>query len=205
MKAFALAALLLLAACSRATDSAPAPTTAATPSATPAQPADPGLASDLVGTTPPAWTTGEWLNSPPLTQAGLRGRVVLVRWFMSPSCPMCSASAPALETLHKEYGGKGLTVIGMYHHKEDTPLAPGEVAGYVKSYGFDFPVAVDPEWTTLKAWWLSGHDRDFTSVSFLLDKRGEVRGIHKGGRMAPGEADYLAMKRGIEKLLTEPI
>ena len=202
MKALALAALLLLSACSRAADVAP--TTAATSPAN-RGPADPALASDLVGTTPPTWTTGEWLNSPPLTQAGLRGRVVLVRWFMSPSCPMCSATAPALETLHREFGDKGLTVIGMYHHKEETPLAPGEVAGYVKTYGFDFPVAVDPDWTTLKAWWLSGHDRDYTSVSFLLDKRGQVRGIHKGGRMAPGEPDYLAMKRGIEKLLAEPI
>jgi hypothetical protein len=45
--------------------------------------------------------------------------------------------------------------------------------------------------------------RDFTSVSFLIDRQGRVRGIHKGGRYAPGEADYDAIKRGIELLLAE--
>jgi len=30
-----------------------------------------------------------------------------------------------------------------------------------------------------------------------------VRGIHKGGRLALGEDDYRAMKRGVEVLLAE--
>ena len=64
--------------------------------------------------------------------------------------------------------------------------------------------ARDPEWTTLNSWWLAGHKRDFTSVSFLLDRQGRVRGIHPGGRYAPGDAAYEAMRRGIEKLLVEP-
>ena len=91
----------------------------------------------------------------------------------------------------------------MYHHKEAEPLKPGEYAAFVKAYGFAFPVALDPEWKTLKAWWLDGAQRDFTSVSFLIDRQSRVRGIHKGGRYAPGDADYEAMRRGIEVLLAE--
>ncbi len=151
----------------------------------------------------PSWTTEEWLNSAPLTLAELRGRVVLVRWFMGDACPMCSATAPSLNAFHRDYAAKGLTVVGLYHHKEVTPLAPGEYAGFIKTYGFEFPVARDPEWTTLKSWWLAGHERKFTSVSFLLDRQGRVRGIHQGGRYAPGDADYDAVKRGIETLLAE--
>jgi peroxiredoxin len=166
-------------------------------------PADPALDDALVGTAVPEWTTEEWLNTPPLTLHELRGRVVLVRWFMGTSCPMCSASAPSLSALDDQYASKGLTVIGMYHHKEDAPLKPGEYAGFAKAFGFHFPVARDPDWTTLKAWWLTGHERDFTSVSFLLDRQGRVRGIHPGGRMAPGEPAYESMRRGIEKLLAE--
>ena len=81
---------------------------------------------------------------------------------MITSCPLCSATAPSLSALHKEYASKGLTVIGMYHHKEDAPLKPGEYAAFANAYGFEFPVARDPDWTTLKAWWLTGHDRDYS-------------------------------------------
>ena len=166
-------------------------------------PADARLAHELVGTTPPAWTTEDWLNSPPLTVEGLRGRVVLVRWFMSPSCPFCSATAPALRELHHASAARGLTVVGLYHHKEAEPLRPAEYEGYVRSFGFDFPVARDPQWQTLERWWLRREKREFTSVSFLLDRHGVVRGIHPGGRYAPGDPDFDAMKRAIEVLLRE--
>jgi thiol-disulfide isomerase/thioredoxin len=166
--------------------------------------ADPALDHDLVGRTPSAWKTEAWVNSPPLTLGGLRGKVVLVRWFMGTSCPFCSATAPSLKKLHHDYADKGLVVIGMYHHKDDAPLTDAQYVEYVRSYGFTFPVARDPDWNTLRAWWLEGHDREFTSVSFLLDKSGRVRGIHPGGRYAPGDAAYEAMRRGIEKLLGEP-
>lgn len=200
-------ALLAISVC--ACTEASSPHAGGTSAPTPARssvvaPADPKLADPLVGTTPPAWTTEEWTNSTPLTLEGLRGRVVLVRWFAGTSCPMCSASAPSLRAFHHDYAARGLTVVGMYHHKEDGPLKPGEYASYVRSFGFDFPVARDPDWKTLKAWWLDGHDRDYTSVSFLLDREGRVRGIHQGGRLAPDEPDYEAMKRGIERLLGEP-
>jgi hypothetical protein len=55
-----------------------------------------------------------------------------------------------------------------------------------------------------EAWWLDGHDRRFTSVSFLIDRSGAIRHIHApnwGGRMAPGESDYNAMKDAIERYL----
>jgi peroxiredoxin len=204
-------AVLSCASCARVA-SDPGPTTASPPpgaSAIPAArlgrlvPADPALDDALVGTAVPEWTTEEWLNTQPLTLHELRGRVVLVRWFMGTSCPMCSASAPSLSALHDQYASKGLTVIGMYHHKEDEPLKAGEYAAFASAYGFHFPVARDPDWTTLKAWWLTGHERDFTSVSFLLDRQGRVRGIHPGGRMAPGEPAYESMRRGIVTLLAE--
>jgi hypothetical protein len=45
------------------------------------------------------------------------------------------------------------------------------VRGYVEHYQFRFPVAVDADWQTLKRWWLDGHERSWTSVSFLIDRR----------------------------------
>ncbi len=159
--------------------------------------------SDLIGTSPPAWDVRDWIGSPPLTLAGLRGKVVLVRWFTSPDCPYCHASAPALNRLHHDYGGRGLVVVGMYHHKSDQPLTLDGVRGWVREYGFQFPVGVDRDWRTLRRWWLDGPRRDFTSVSFLLDRRGVVRQIHPGGTLALDTPDFRSMQSKIEQLLAE--
>ena len=69
-------------------------------------------------------------------------------------------------------------VVGFYHHKAATPLDPAQVKGAAEEFGFRFPVAVDAEWKTLKRWWLATGDRRWTSVSFLLDRRGVVRFVH---------------------------
>jgi hypothetical protein len=49
------------------------------------------------------------------------------------------------------------------NHKDPEPLDVETVRGYVERYEFRFPVAVAPDWQTLKRWW--------TSVS-LIDRRG---------------------------------
>ncbi len=134
----------------------------------------------------------------------LRGKVVLVRWFMAPSCPFCSATAPALNRFDEEYRGRGLVVIGAYHHKDPEPLDVETVRGYVEHYRFRFPVAVDPDWQTLKRWWLDGHERSWTSVSFLIDRRGVIRHVHLGGKLAPDTDDFRVMRAKIEQLLLSP-
>jgi peroxiredoxin len=159
--------------------------------------------ADLIGTPAPPWEVTDWLNSPPLTLAALKGKVVLIRWFMSTDCPYCTATAPALNELHREFGGRGLIVVGMYHHKNAEPLDVKNVAGWAHDFGFRFPVAVDRDWRTLRRWWLNGGKRDFTSVSFLIDAKGIIRRIHPGGTMALGSKDYDGMKAAIENLLAE--
>ena len=159
--------------------------------------------SDLLGKVAPAWDVGPWFNSRPLRVEELRGKVVLVRWFMSTSCPYCSATAPALNQLDEDLRARGLTVVGMYHHKEPAPLDVEKVRGWVADFGFRFPVAVDRDWATLRRWWMKGGRRDFTSVTFLLDKKGLVRRIHPGGTLALGSPDYREMKKAIEALLVE--
>jgi peroxiredoxin len=162
-------------------------------------------ARDVIGRAPPAWHLEHWINSEPLTLSSLRGSVVLVRWFMSPECPYCSATAPSLNQLHARYKDRGLVVVGAYHHKRPEPLRPDDVAGYTAHYGFSFPVAIDADWRTLRAWWLGdGTRRRWTSVTFLIDRRGVVRHVHPGGRYAPGDADFATMRTWIEELLAEP-
>ncbi len=196
MRPVLLAALLGVAACSSSQ-----PLSLATLQAGPAP--GPREGDELLGTKARAWTVDHWLNSPPLALADLRGRVVLVRWFMSTECPLCSATAPSLRAFDEEYRGRGLSVIGMYHHKDPEPLDPAKVATYVKRYGYTFPVAIDTDWRTLKDWWLDGHERNFTSVSFLIDKQGTIRFIHPGGKYEPGSQGEREMRAKIETLLKE--
>ena len=203
--------VLALAACASASPpAAPAkPAVAASPSVTAsATPASAKRKTDdtLVGVIDqpaPPWQVSQWFNSPPLSLDQLRGKVVFVRWFMGPSCPFCSGTAPTLRALHERYGAKGLAVIGMYHHKEQTPLDARQVEGWVKHYGYEFPVAIDKDWTTLRKWWLDRHDRSFTSVSFLIDKAGVVRRVHLGGLIKPDGDDIAAISADVERLIAE--
>ncbi len=68
---------------------------------------------------------------------------------------------------------------------------------------FGVTARVDPEWQTLNKWWLDTGDRDFTSVSFLIDKAGRIQHIHPGGEYPKDSKDYQVMKAKIEELLKE--
>jgi len=166
----------------------------------------------ILGQPAPEWGPRAWLQGGPLELADLRGKVVLVRFFTSPECPFCSATAPSLNLLHRELGPAGLVVVGMFTPKpRPRPVPLDEVRGYVESYGFRFPVAMDDDWSALRALWLDRvPDAKFTSSSLVIDKRGIVRHVHPGGTFAkegddPKERrDYEALRTAIEKLLAEP-
>jgi peroxiredoxin len=184
--------------------SAGTPPSAATVVATPAfsvSPEGESAAASLVGTTPPEWQAERWMNSSPLRLTDLRGKVVLVRWWTA-DCPFCSASAPALRRFDHDYAARGLVVVGMYHHKGGDPFDPHVYEDTSKKYGFTFPVAFDPSWSTLKSW-LHGVDTGFTSVTFVLDKRGVVRHVHPGGQYVEGDSGYTKLRASIEALLAE--
>jgi peroxiredoxin len=157
----------------------------------------------LIGTPAPGWAVTNWLNSAPLELKDLKGKVVLVRWWTAPDCSYCRATAPALNEFFKSFHAQGLEVLGFYHHKARTPLRIADVKKVADEFGFKFPVAVDPDWKTVRRWWLDQGDHSFTSVSFLIDKQGIIRHIHPGGEYVKGDKDYVAMKAKIDELLKE--
>lgn len=154
-----------------------------------------------LGTKPPEWELTDWLNSKPLALKDLAGKVVLVRWWTGPGCALCEATAPALNEFHALYKDKGLVVIGAYHHKSPEPLDPAKVKDAAAKLGFAFPVAIDPDWKTLTRWWLDGGKRRYTSVTFLLDRKGVVQHVHPGGQFVKGDDGYRAIKEKIEATL----
>lgn len=195
----ALPLLLLLSACA-ATDER-----ASTPAGSVRVAIGPGSdtidATTIVGKPAPAWDV-DWMGAAAVEVGALRGQVVLVRWFTE-GCPYCAATAPTLAALHDELAPRGLAVVGMYHHKSDEPLEPARVKALAERFHFRFPVAIDHDWKTLRAWWLDDHE-GWTSISFLIDRRGVVRFVHTGGQYEPGSADAAQMRRWIDELLAEP-
>lgn len=158
---------------------------------------------ELLGKALPEWQLADWQNSKPLKLRDLEGKIVLIRWWTGQGCSLCAATAPALNEFHQQYKDQGLVVVGVYHNKSDKRLNLTDVRDAASRLKFQFPIAVDHDWKTLNAWWLDGHTRRYTSVSFLIDRQGKVRHVHPGGIFAKGDEGYLALKQKIEELVGE--
>lgn len=143
---------------------------------------DPDSGDALLGTPAPEWAFTRWVRGGPLDLAKLRGKVVLVRWWTE-GCHFCRSTLPQLEKLQKQYGKDGLVVVGVFHPKpEPREVSNARIVSVAKELGFSGPIAFDRDWTTLGRYWLDGHpDRNWTSVSFLIDREGTLRWVHGGG------------------------
>ncbi len=168
--------------------------------------------AELIGNAAPDWQGLVWLEPEPRHLADLRGKVVLLRWWTD-TCPFCARSAPALVELHERYADRGLVVVGALHPKPlGRSITPEQARAAAERLGFEFPIALDPDWTVLHRYWLGGHRRRATSASFLIDRRGVIRYVHPGpafhrevfdGDEGPS-SDLIALQRAIERLLEEP-
>ena len=70
-----------------------------------------------------------------LGDALARGPVIAA--FFKVSCPTCQYTFPFLERIHKAYGNKNVTIVGVsQNEKKDT-------ASFIKEYGVTFPVLLD--------------------------------------------------------------
>jgi thiol-disulfide isomerase/thioredoxin len=213
---FALACSLVAIACGAAAEVSQPPE-----DAPPAAPDDEG---DRIGhpATPfevEGWIVdGEPAAPDAITLADLAGRVVVVR-FWTDTCPYCRATAPALAELDRDFGPRGVVVLGLHHPKPrpdpSTPIdldaESRRVAAIAEQMGLTFPIGLDRTWRTLDAWWLSHRSRAATSATFVLDRRGIIRWIHPGPEFHPGgpedhaqcRADYARLRETITALLDE--
>ena len=163
--------------------------------------AAPRTGQEKIGLPAPSFGLKQWVNSPPLDVEDLRGKVVLVRWWTD-TCELCAATAPALQHLQQEFGDKGLVVIGIFHPKPAGDWNVERVQRAVSKYQFTFPVALDGDWTALRRWWLDGANREYTSVSFILDKNGTIRYVHPGGEYheANGSRQHAMCERDFNQI-----
>lgn len=159
----------------------------------------------------PEWSPMKWWNSDSLSLKNLKGKIVLIRWWTN-GCQYCIQSAEALNDWYSTYRDSGFIVVGMYHPKPfPRELESNEVYFYLREKEFLFPIAEDAQWVNLTNYWLHSGNKEYTSVSFLLDQNGIIRWIHPGGEYHKNAEighesclrDYLSLDSAIVALLRE--
>lgn len=134
----------------------------------------------LIGKPAPEWKDIQWIQGGPLTLKDLRGKVVLLRFWLT-GCPYCIATAPALNEFHEKYHDKGFVVVGLHHPKSEQAKNPDTVREAIQKLGFHFPIGMDNFWETIHAYGVGSEFKNFTSVSFVIDQEGIIRFVHDGG------------------------
>jgi len=132
-----------------------------------------------------------WLNSPPLTPAQLRGKVVLVD-FWTYSCINCLRSLPYVRAWAEKYKDHGLVVIGVHAPEFAFEKDLNNVRRAVHDLHVTYPVAVD---NNLAIW--QAFNNEYWPAHYFIDAEGRIRAHHFG------EGDYDASERTIQKLLKE--
>jgi thiol-disulfide isomerase/thioredoxin len=130
-----------------------------------------------------------WLNSPPLSADGLRGKVVLVD-FCTYTCVNWLRTLPYLRAWNTKYREYGLVVIGAHTPEFDFEHDLDNVRRAIKAMRVDYPIAVDNEY----AIW-NGFSNQYWPALYLIDAKGETRFTHFG------EGAYDESEREIQKVL----
>src|SRR5882672_1926145 len=86
-----------------------------------------------------------WVNSPALTPAELRGKVVLVD-FWTYSCINCLRALPYVKAWYAKYKDHGLVVIGVHSPEFAFEKDPASVRRAVSELGVTYPVALDDDY-----------------------------------------------------------
>ena len=132
-----------------------------------------------------------WLNSPPLTPAGLRGTVVLVN-FWTYTCINWLRQLPYVRAWAEKYRSQGLLVLGVH-----TPEFPFEhdadnVRRAVKDMKIDYPVATDNGYEVWQAF-----DNHFWPALYFVDAQGRIRHHNFG------EGEYQQSEMVLQQLLVD--
>ena len=122
---------------------------------------------ELVGIT-------DWVNSPPLSLADLRGKVILVVFF-SVACDDCTQIQPFIEFWRQKYEDHGLRIVGVHTPQFEFENRNDVVIKSLKAQGVVHAVGIDHSGATAQAF-----RNPSVPGSYLLDKNGFIRHVRLG-------------------------
>lgn len=132
-----------------------------------------------------------WINSSPLGEETLRGKVVLVD-FWTYTCINWRRTAPYLRLWAKKYKEAGLVVIGVHTPEFGFEEDPARVRHFAALANIGFPVAIDSSRAIWRAF-----DNQYWPALYFVDANGRIRGRHFG------EDDYDKAEVVLQGLLKE--
>ena len=132
-----------------------------------------------------------WLNSQPVTAAGLRGKVVLVQ-FWTYTCINWLRTLPYVRAWAEKYTDQGLVVIGVHTPEFAFEKDIDNVRRAARDMGIDYPIAIDSDYAV----WLAFNNRYWPALYFI-DAQGHIR-HHQFG-----EGEYEQSEMIIQQLLVE--
>ncbi len=197
MRRLPLVVLLLLAACSKKTDSKPADPPADTPSADPATPpAEPTAAATAdAGAEAPGLEAGA--PAPEFSLAGsdgkthslaeLRGKqAVVLAWFPKAFTGGCTAECKSLVE-----GGAALREYDVAYFAISTDT-PEENKKFAESLGADFPILSDPTGETAKAFGVLGKDgKHARRWTYYIGADGTIKDVDREVKPASAAPDVV--------------
>ena len=132
----------------------------------------------------------EWLNSEPLTAAGLRGKVVAVQ-FCTYSCINWIRTLPYVRAWGSAYRDRGLVVVGAHAPEFTFERELEGVRRALEELRIEHPIVLDNEY----AIWRSFSNRYWPAL-YLVDGEGRLRFHHFG------EGAYSETEAAIRELLS---
>ncbi|HYB47367.1 MAG TPA: redoxin domain-containing protein [Streptosporangiaceae bacterium] len=132
-----------------------------------------------------------WLNSAPLTPAGLRGKVVLVN-FWTYTCINWLRQLPYVRAWAGKYSGQGLVVVGVHTPEFGFEHNPDNVRRAVADMRIDYPVATDNDYAVWRAF-----DNYYWPALYFADAQGRIRHHNFG------EGEYAQSEMVIQQLLDD--
>jgi len=112
----------------------------------------------------------EDLNGRTIRLSDYKGKVVLLN-FWATWCPPCRAEMPELVSMQREYGSRGLQVIGITYPPEQR----ARVRRFIRRFKVNYPIALGTRKT--KTLFDGGQDLPMTVV---IDREGLIREVIKG-------------------------
>ncbi len=143
------------------------------------------------GSLPSFAGAGEWLNSPPLTAAGLGGKVVLVD-FWTYTCINWMRQLPYIRAWAARYAENGLVVIGVHTPEFAFEADADNVRQAVKDMRIEYPVALDSDYAVWAAF-----GNHYWPALYFADAQGDIRHHYFG------EGEYWQSEMVIQQLLAE--
>ena len=132
-----------------------------------------------------------WLNSEPLTEDDLRGKVVLVD-FWTYTCINWLRTLPYVRAWAEKYKRRGLVLIGVHTPEFSFEHDLDNVRRAVKDMRVNYPVAVDSDYAIWRAF-----NNHYWPALYFVDAQGQIR-HHQFG-----EGEYEQAEMVIKQLLTE--